>query len=368
MKIGIDARLYSQTGVGRYIRNLINELKKIDTQNEYIIFLLPEDFDKVSVNSPKWTKKILNVKWHSLMEQIRLPFLLKKEKCDLIHFPYFSVPIFYPGKYVITVHDLIMNHFNTGQASTLPLPIYRLKHAFYGLIIRQAIKKSARIITVSKATKHEIMDHYSVSDSKIDVIYEASELIDEAQNTGQKNIEDKKYFLYVGNAYPHKNLETLISAFKQINEKYDNVQLVLVGGKDYFYTRLQNKITEQKISNIIFYGSATDTELIKLFKNAIALISPSLMEGFGLPAVEAMSLGCTVIASNIPSLTEICGDGALYFNPRNPGELHKIITQLMDNKDIRKKQIQKGFEQSKKFSWKKTAKETFQTYENCIRL
>lgn len=368
MKIGIDARLYSQTGVGRYIRNLIKELEKIDTKNDYVIFLLPKDSDKIILKSPQWTKKTINIKWHSLREQILLPFILDKEKCDLIHFPYFSVPILYRGKFLITVHDLIMNHFSTGRASSLPLPLYKIKYMFYRLILQQTIKKSIKIIAVSRATKQEIIDHYSVSDSKISVIYEASELGHEKVNLYQLPSVKNKFFLYVGNAYPHKNLETVISAFKIISENYANLQLILVGEKDYFYKRLLNKVVEQKIPNIILRESVGDNELISLYKNAIALIFPSLMEGFGLPAVEAMTIGCPVIASNIPSLLEVCDKAALYFDPFNSNELKAIMTRFIDDADTRTKQIQLGFKQSKKYSWQKTALQTLNAYESCFSL
>jgi len=370
MKIGIDARLYSQTGVGRYIRNLIKELEKIDTKNDYVIFLLPKDSDKIILKSPQWTKKTINIKWHSLREQILLPFILDKEKCDLIHFPYFSVPILYRGKFLITVHDLIMNHFSTGYASSLPLPLYKLKFIFYRLIMQIALKKSAKIIAVSKATKQEIIDHYSMPDSQISVIYEASEITHKTEDISQNNLSDKKYFLYVGNAYPHKNLETVVSAFKKISDNYVNVQLILVGGRDYFYTRLLNKIMEQKISNIILRVSVSDNELIYLYKNAVGLIVPSFMEGFGLPAVEAMTLGCPVIASKISSLLEICGQAATYFNPLDSDELRKIIIQYLENADpkVRTEQIQLGFEQVKKYTWRKAAEKTLEIYESCTGL
>lgn len=370
MKIGIDARLYSQTGVGRYIRNLIDQLKIIDTKNSYVIFLNSKDYKGFVLPSVGWEKRKVDIHWHSLAEQILLPNILLKEKCDLIHFPYFSTPILYSGKFVITIHDLIMNHFSTGYASSLPLPLYKLKFIFYRLIMQAALKKSAKIIAVSKATKQEIKNHYSMPDSKISVIYEASEITHETEDVSRNNLSDKKYFLYVGNAYPHKNLETVISAFKKISDNYKNVQLILVGGKDYFYTRLLNKIMEQKIPNIVLRVSVSDNELIYLYKNAVGLILPSFMEGFGLPAVEAMTLGCPVIASKIPSLTEVCGQAATYFNPLDSDELREIIIQYLENADpkIRTKQIQLGCKQSKKYSWEKTAKETLQTYESCTGL
>ena len=129
MRIGIDARLWNQTGVGRYIRNLVLNLHDIDKTNNYILFVRKIDFEEIQkqiVNS-NWKIVNVNIKWHSLEEQINFPKILEKQKLELIHFPYFSVPVRYKGPFIVTIHDLIMDHFPSGNASTLPTPFYYLK-------------------------------------------------------------------------------------------------------------------------------------------------------------------------------------------------------------------------------------------------
>jgi len=374
MRIGIDARLWGQTGVGRYTRNLVWNLLILDKNNTYILFVRKQDYgiinDQLSMikhqNKLKienWKLEIADVKWHSLGEQIELPKLLNKEKLDLAHFPYFSVPIFYNKPFVVTIHDLIINHFPTGKASTLASPIYKMKLAAYKVIIKRAAQKAKKIITVSNATKEEVIDHLKINENKIEVIYEAANL---AISHEPRAISRKygKYFLYVGNAYPHKNLERLIQAFNKTSKDYKDLKLILVGKKDYFYQRLEK---ENISDRIVFYGKATDDELSFLYSNAIVLVAPSLMEGFGLPVLEAMSLKCLVIASDIPAFREIAQDEILYFNPKDVDDISNKLKGIVKNEEkYKKEKLDKAFEKTKKFSWEKSAKETLKVYEEVL--
>src|SRR2546422_331574 len=129
MKIGIDARLLGETGVGRYIRNLVEQLQEIDRKNEYVLFVQSKDLQNISSQieihrKDKWKVVSIDIHWHTLEEQIHLPRVFYKENLDLMHFPYFSLPILYNRPFVVTIHDLINNHYPTGKASTLPFPLY----------------------------------------------------------------------------------------------------------------------------------------------------------------------------------------------------------------------------------------------------
>src|SRR5258708_5042379 len=120
MRVGIDARLWNETGIGRYIRNLVKYLQVVDQQNEYILFVRARDYEniKYQISNIKWKITIADVHWHTFEEQVKLLWILYKEKLDLMHFPYFSVPVFYTGKFIVTIHDLILYHYPTGKAST----------------------------------------------------------------------------------------------------------------------------------------------------------------------------------------------------------------------------------------------------------
>ncbi len=373
MTIGIDARLWNQTGVGRYIRNLVQNLLILDKKNTYILFVRKQDYgiinDQLSMikyqNNLKlenWKLKIADIKWHTISEQIKFASILNKEKLDLVHFPYFSVPIFYKKPFVVTIHDLIVHHFPTGKASTLISPLYEAKLIAYKFVIKKAAQKAKKIITVSNSTKAEIIDHLKVPEDKIEVIYEAANLAVSHQPSAISR-KYEKYLLYVGNAYPHKNLERLIKAFSKISKDYRDLKLILIGRRDYFYQRLEK---ENKSDRIVFYGNATDDELSSFYSNAIALVVPSLMEGFGLPVLEAMSLRCLVVASDIPAFREIAQDEILYFNPKDVNDISEKLKDIIENESKYKKEIlDKAFEKTKKFSWEKSARETLKVYESC---
>jgi len=168
----------------------------------------------------------------------------------------------------------------------------------------------------------------------------------------------------VGNAFPHKNLDKLLEAFKILNS---DINLVFVGKEDYFYKRLKNKVQRMGLEkHVIFLQNISDEELSGLYQNAKALILPSLMEGFGLPALEAMANKCFVLASDIPSLREVCGDAATYFDPKNAQDISEKMKDVLSSNNIDK--IEKGLQRVKNFSWEKMAKETLKVYESCVSL
>ncbi len=366
MKIGIDARLWNETGVGRYIRNLVKELQILDKKNDYILFVRKSDYQKVTyqISNSKFQIKIADVRWHTIDEQLKLPQILNKENLDLVHFPYFSVPIRYQEPFVMTMHDLIINHFPTGKASKLPLYLYQLKRAGYNYVVSKAVNRAKKIIVPLNAVKDDLKRTLEVDVKKIVVTYEGFD--EKIAESGKMQIDSTKYFLYVGNAYPHKNIEKLIKAFSAFRTlKNLDFQLVLVGKEDYFYKKLIEKIKIQNYSGVIIKNNVSDKELSHLYHNAIALVAPSLMEGFGLPVLEAMASGCLVLASDISSYREVAADAAIYFDKSSVEDIKNILVQVSNFSELeRKKFIEKGLGRVKNFSWKKMAQETLRVYES----
>ncbi len=371
MRIGIDCRLWSETGVGRYIRNLVENLLLLDRTNDYVLFVRSVECEnikrQVSKTENKWKVVPVDFRWHTITEQIRFPSILNSQQLDLIHFPYFSVPLFYNKPFIITIHDLILHHHPSGEASTLPQPLYVTKLLAYKFIINQAAHKAQKIITVSHATKKEIVDHLGISDNKIAVVYEGVEekFLRESPNTTDR--QNAKYFLYVGNAYPHKNLNYLLIAFKEFSKCYPEVRLVLVGKNDFFYNKIRRRVNDLHIaSSVQFLGDATDDELKILYKNAIALVMPSFMEGFGLPVLEAMANSCLVIASDIPVFRELFGDVPIYFNPFNTSDMTQKMTQCFNDLNHFSKRRLEGLNRAKIFSWEKMSKQTLKIYNSVL--
>ncbi|MCL5439112.1 MAG: glycosyltransferase family 4 protein [Patescibacteria group bacterium] len=370
MRIGIDARLWKETGVGRYIRSLFQYLPEVDKENEYIWFFRKKDFDKIEIPNSKWQKRVADIRWHTFSEQIILPKILLSENLDLVHFPYFSVPIFYPGKFVVTIHDLIFDHYKTGKASTLPSWFYFIKTIGYGFVLSSSVKKASAIITVSNDAKNEIIDHYNADSKKIFVTYESGNL--EEGNKSDRSINDsikklKPYILYVGNAHPHKNVESLILAMKKINEKNKELKLVLIGSDDFFYQKLKRFIKKEGLDKkVVVTGDLKNSGLATYYKNAESFVTASKIEGFGIPALEAMSVGCPAIVSDIPVFHEIYGEAAIYFNQNDSKDISNKIFDLISDKSKKEELIKKGYRRAKMYDWKKTAKETASVYNRVL--
>ncbi|MDP3918258.1 MAG: glycosyltransferase [Candidatus Woesebacteria bacterium] len=173
MEILIDARLYGpkHTGNGRYTENLINNLIKIDQKNNYFVLLKKEDFDILKF--PKNFKKVLaDFKHYTFKEQFKLPFIINKVKPDVVHFPHFNVPLFYFGKYIVTIHDLIMHKFRGGEATTRNFPVYQIWRLGYHIAFAKAVYGSIKIIVPSNAVKNELINYYKIKKEKVEVTYE----------------------------------------------------------------------------------------------------------------------------------------------------------------------------------------------------
>lgn len=373
MRIGIDCRLWNETGVGRYIRSLVKYLPELDNKNQYVLFVQSKDEEYIKnqilniKNKDKWKVVRVDVHWHSISEQLILPWIFKKEKLDLLHFPYFSFPIFYPGKFVVTIHDLIFDHYKTGKTSTLPFWFYLIKKMGYFGVLKTSVLRASAILTLSNDAKNEIIAHYSADPSKIHVIYESGALEDTRRDFSGKEFDKIKnlqpYLLYVGNAHPHKNVESLVLAMKEIAKKREDLKLVLVGSDKFFYPRLENFINEQNLADKIkIIGEVNNSEIAGWYKFAKALVTASKMEGFGIPPLEAMSVGCPAIVSNIPVFHEVYNDAAVYFEQNNPENIADKILETLEDKNKIKELIKKGYQLAASYSWKKMAVETLNVF------
>ena len=330
MKIGIDCRLYHQTGVGVYIRNLIYYLQKIAPKEvEFYLYVLPNT--KLPISNFQFQIRNADFKWHSFNEQIGFYRQLMTDNLDLMHFTYFSYPILYSRPFVITIHDLTPLQFKTGQASTHNHLTYNIKHGAYKFLINQAIKNSKAIITPTNFIKSQISLKFpNIPKSKIHVTHEGLnyELLDIKPNNDLKKQFPKPFFIYVGNFYPHKNIDNLIKAFASIS----NHKLILIGPNDYFSDKLKYFIDSLKLQHkIIFYNRASLSDLAYFYKNAQALIYPSLSEGFGLPAIEATYFKCPIIGSDIEVFQEVIGDNYYKFSPTDITSIEKAINDFINS-------------------------------------
>jgi glycosyltransferase involved in cell wall biosynthesis len=355
---------------------LIENLEKVDNSNQYFIFLKKDGFHSYNPKNKNFKKILADYHWYTFQEQLKFPKLLRKYRLDLVHFPHFNVPLFYLGKFIVTIHDLILIHFSTIRSSTLSPVLYWIKFLVYKIVIKSAIYRSNRIIAVSEFTKNDILENYrSIPQEKIQVTYEACE--DYCMLSPNKDDEIlerygiiKPYVVYVGNVYPHKNAESLAMAFKAVNKKSrpdqeeEKISLVFIGSEDYFYKRLKKFVEENNIPDVIFAGFVPDHELDIVFHNALAYVRPSLYEGFELPPLEAMAKGVPVLSSRHSCAIEILGDSAYYFDALDVEEIARAVRKIADDRNLREDLIKKGYEQTKKYSWKRMARKTLEVYQS----
>ncbi|HTX86887.1 MAG TPA: glycosyltransferase family 1 protein [Candidatus Nanoarchaeia archaeon] len=385
-RIGIDARFYGPlgTGIGRYIQEVVDNVIKIDRENEYVIFLSRENFDEFVPTEARIKKVAVNARWYSLAEQIFMPWLIARERLDLMHFAHFNVPILTPVKFVVTIHDLILTKFPTVRASTLSPWLYKIKNFFYQIVIALAVKRARKVIAVSEFTKKDIIGKFKIKPDKIAVTYEGVanlargndslfvKKLDDSQTLLSYNIADN-FLLYAGNAYPHKNLEVLLEVFAELRKKHPALRLVLAGKEDYFYQRLKATAARLNLWHdavpdgpVIFTGYVPDVELEVLYRRALFYVFPSLYEGFGLPALEAMAKGCPVASSDKSCLPEILGDAALYFDPTDKADMFIKMDQLYSDEDLRQVLIKKGHRQVKRYNWWECARLTLEVYRSVL--
>ncbi|MBI2596964.1 glycosyltransferase family 4 protein [Candidatus Daviesbacteria bacterium] len=372
MNIVIDCRMYSESGIGRYIRNLVFQLQQLDQKNLYYLLYLNKEYKTLQHRS-NFRKVLADFKWYGVAEQIKLLGLLRSLKPDLVHFPHFNTPFFYIGKYIVTIHDLIHQHFSMKRATTHGSVIYKIKQAGYKIIFKNALFKSAKILVPSQFVKDQLIGDWQVNTEKIivtpeavdsNIKYQISKIKDEMV-LKKFNIK-KPYIFYVGNAHPHKNIEGLIRVFMVLREKYHRLQLVLSGHDHYFWEKIRKN---NKHKDIIYTGKINDEELVVLYKNAKCFVMPSFEEGFGIPILEAMACGCCVVSSNKGALSEVGGDAVVYFDPYNAEDMIEKIESVLKSDKLRQGLIKLGYERVGGFSWEKLARQTLEVYESsyCTR-
>lgn len=371
MKIAIDARFYGEAGPGRYVKNLVERLARQDREHEYVIFLNPQGYNSFSPNNPRFKKVLVNCSWYSFKEQFVMLWFALRERPDVFHIPHFNIPILYPGKLVVTIHDLIIHEFSTERATTRYIWYYRLKRAVYRGVVGWACWRASTIIVPSQAVKNELLKEYSwLSEDKITVTYEGVDAVflDKADKSALTKYNlSQPYLLCVGSFYPHKNTFLLARGLQVLKEKHSfSGQLVLVGKQDFFAERLQKELAEMDLDGQIIFpgleGYVPDKDVAALLKSAAMYVFPSLKEGFSLTPLEAMVSRVPVVVSDIPAHREILGESALFFDPQSVEDLAEKVSQVLGNKELREKLVDRGLRQVEKYSWSRMVEQTRDVY------
>lgn len=363
MRIGIDARMIDNTGIGRYLRNLLVHLAQLDGENEYFVFINHESTRVVTPKNVRFISLRWSVPVYSLREQYWLPLYIRKLRLDLMHYPNFAIPLVQTCPYVITIHDLIYYLYPEQCPSTVA-------HYYARWMLRYATTHARVIITDSYHSQQDLMRHFKIPIQRIRVIYPAADAFCTPEKSSGVEAAIKSrygirqpYILFVGKHHPYKNISALLQAYMSHPAIYQQTQLVIAGKCDQRRSdlyELAEKCPQQ--GQIIFTDFVQEDALFDLYRYARLFVFPSLYEGFGLPPLEAMACGVPVISSNAASLPEVVGEAAIQVDPHNISELADAIRSVLADEDLWQRLRQKGLQRAQHFSWKTAARQILDIY------
>ncbi|HPO68523.1 MAG TPA: glycosyltransferase family 1 protein [Candidatus Pacearchaeota archaeon] len=362
----IDGLFYRGSGIGRYYESLTKEFAK---RGISIVTCVPErlkkDFEKDFAGVPNIEPMFVDYEKFSLKGLWKQFSILKdlENKVDLFFYPHINLPFYIPRNTIITIHDL--------RPFTEWWDRSELKREMYKILMKRAISKSKKIITISNAINEDLIKYYKniKLESKINVIYE---FIDDKFINFQKPREPlikENYFLFVGNRKKNKNLKNLILAFNKIKDKV-NFKLVVAGRRDAGVSKdeIDELIENLNLKNfIIEFLNPTDKDLINLYTYAQLFVFPSFYEGFGLPPLEAISCGCPAITSNIPVLEEILGKDIACFNPYSINDVAEKLLSVLKNDGKRQQLLQEGKKRLKFFEKDKIINQYLKCFKETIK-
>ncbi|MEO6213273.1 MAG: glycosyltransferase family 1 protein [Vicinamibacterales bacterium] len=368
MRIAIDARKLRDYGIGTYVRNLLRHLARIDHTTDYVLITQPSDVELGTELGENFRTVVDRAGAYSVREQLTIPMDLRRERVDLFHAPHYVLPPLTPCKSIVTIHDCIHLRF----PQYLP---NRFAYAYARSSLWVATHRATRVLTVSEASKRDILRYFRVPESKIDVIYNAiDERLEEAPGAEGMRLVQERYqlndpfILYAGNIKPHKNLERLIEAFHTLRTNgFENVKLLIIGDEISKYASLRRAVHRHKLhKHVRFFGFVPDKTLAALYRLASVFVFPSLYEGFGLPPLEAMASGTPVITSNVSSLPEVVGDAALLIDPYDSNDIASAIRRVLTEPALAADLRRRGLARVKEFSWERSVARVREIYEEVL--
>jgi glycosyltransferase involved in cell wall biosynthesis len=386
LEIALDTRRVADFGIGTYIRNLVRALGRVDSANQYTLITTerpPPEFVDLPSN---FRTAIYAGKNQTGLAQLGYGLFLKKLGADVYHIPLNAVPLMMPKPYLVTIHDMSTLLFasQTGYRN-------RLRH-FY---LRRGLLRADRVVAVSMATCRDVETLLGIPASRIRVIYNAPDPIfhapifpaasvsplaavdgeefgypPEIQRVLDRYRIHYPFLLYVGRTNPQKNIPRLVEAFAvlrgeiQDHPVYRDLRLLIIGDEISRYPALRHAVIQSRVEDTVrFLGFVPIETLRSFYQAASAFVFPSLYEGFGLPPLEAMACGTPVVCSHVSSLPEVVGEAAEIVNPENVFDIARGMREVLLNPDRRSTMVKRGFEQTRRFSWERTAQQVLEAYE-----
>ncbi len=370
MRVAIDIRRAGDFGIGTYIRNIVNQLARLDRTTHYLLIgqrrhleelnRLPENFELLEYDADPG----------SFRTHLHLPLLLRRRQVDLLHMPWFHAPALVPCRLVMTVHDLT----DVLSPAVAPTPLVQTGRLF---LARRALNRADRILAVSHSSKRELARVFGISEAKIEVIYNAVDerflrepLPRDADRILERHAVNYPFVLYAGNIKPQKNLARLIEAFAvakadlRDHPEFSELKLFVIGDELSKHPDLRRAVVRARVrEDVRFFGFVPYPVLRVFYAHARAFLFPSLYEGFGLPPLEAMAHGTPVLTSNVSSLPELFSQAALLVNPENVFDIARGIRQILTEGVLREALIRRGYELVQRYSWERSAKHVREVYE-----
>lgn len=364
MRIAIDARKLHDYGIGTYVRNLVDCLARQDHDDEYVLLCRPADADYLRSLGRRFTPLPEQAGNYSLREQVSIPMALTRARVDLFHAPHYVVSPLTATPYVVTIHDCIHLRF----PQYLP---NRLAPTYARMMMQVAARRARRVLTVSQASKEDILHYLGTPADKVEVIYNALDnrlatppTADDMTRVRERFQLNSPFILYAGNIKPHKNVDRLIEAYSILRRRgVTDVKLMIIGDQISKYPNLRRLVHRFQLhQHVRFLGFVPEETLSVLYRLASVFVFPSLYEGFGLPPLEAMAAGAPVVTSNTSSLPEVVGDAAVLIDPMDAGAIADAMAHVLGDEHLRAELIRRGHERVKAFSWARSVARVREVY------
>lgn len=360
--IAIDARIINSS-TGRYVERLIHYLEKIDTTHKYTIIVRAKDKDCYTPTNPNFSVAVADFADYSLGEQTGFLRFLNELNGDLVHFCMPQQPVLYRKPHVTTVHDLTLLKTYNSDKNWL---MFHAKQLVGRGVFKAICHTSKRIFVPTKFTLQELEAFSPAAKGKTVLTYESADKIKLGELTPYKH-PFKEFIMYVGQQSDYKNIARLGDAHQKLLEKHPDLGLILVGKLNKSAKKNQQYFTKKGYKNILFTDFISDQQRDWLFTKASAYVFPSLMEGFGLPGLEAMQYDTPVVSSDATCLPEVYGDAAHYFDPYSVDDMARAVSEVLSSKALQRKLVRRGRDQAKKYSWERMARQTLEQYEVALR-
>ena len=360
MHIVIDARIINSS-TGRYVERLLTYLQAVDQANRYTVLVPTKDRDFWKPQAKNFTVQTADYDNYSFAEQFGFRRYLHQLNPDLVHFCMPQQPIFYRGTSVTTFHDLTLLKTWNSDKNWL---IYHFKQLVGRFVFFYVAHRNNSIIVPSEYTKNDLIAFSHISPEKVTVTYEAADTT--TTRPDAYPVPFKRFILYVGQQPDYKNIRRLAAAHQQLLAQYPNLGLVLAGRLKDDAKANQAYFQTMGYKNIVFTDYINDEQRDWLYQHCAAYCFPSLMEGFGLPGLEAMVHGAPVAASRATCIPEVLGEAALYFDPTNVDDISDTLQKILNDKQLRSELITRGYAQVKKYSWQRMATQTHAVYMKAL--